>query len=142
MASLNSLISNGRSFTIFNIDLNRFKAVNDTHGHAAGDALLLEAGLRLRNCIRANDIVARTGGDEFLVLAPGLVDSAAIARVADTMHRALSAAPLTFQEIQLYIEASLGYARYPEDASDAGRLLSLADESMYRQKAAAEIARE
>ncbi|WP_325231389.1 diguanylate cyclase domain-containing protein [Sphingobium sp.] len=125
----------GRSFAIIYIDVNRFKQVNDTHGHDAGDAMLIVIAARLRAVLRPGDQAFRLGGDEFaLILAPGLSapELAAIKlHIADGM-----AQPIMLPNGER-IEASLsiGSACYPEDSADARDLLRHADAAMYAAKA-------
>ncbi|MBZ9647309.1 diguanylate cyclase [Sphingobium sp. 3R8] len=131
-----------RSFAILYIDVNRFKQVNDTHGHDAGDALLIVIAARLRAVLRPEDEAFRLGGDEFaLILAPGLSADqlAAIkARIADGM-----AQPIMLPNGER-VDASLsiGSACYPEDSADARDLLRHADAAMYAAKAGRAIHRD
>jgi diguanylate cyclase (GGDEF)-like protein len=115
------------------MDLDRFKEVNDTLGHASGDELLEQAGVRLRAALRESDTVARLGGDEFGVLLPKVVDSAAAASVARKLRKALEE-PFTIHGLALQIEASVGIALYPEHGDDVHSLLQRADVAMYVAK--------
>jgi diguanylate cyclase (GGDEF)-like protein len=115
------------------MDLDRFKEVNDTLGHASGDELLMQAGVRLRAALRESDTVARLGGDEFGVLLPKVVDSAAAASVARKLRKALEE-PFTIHGLALQIEASVGIALYPEHGDDVHSLLQRADVAMYVAK--------
>jgi diguanylate cyclase (GGDEF)-like protein len=115
------------------MDLDRFKEVNDTLGHASGDELLKQAGVRLRAALRESDTVARLGGDEFGVLLPKVVDSAAAASVARKLRKALEE-PFTIHGLALQIEASVGIALYPEHGDDVHSLLQRADVAMYVAK--------
>jgi diguanylate cyclase (GGDEF)-like protein len=115
------------------MDLDRFKEVNDTLGHASGDELLIQAGVRLRAALRESDTVARLGGDEFGVLLPKVVDSAAAASVARKLRKALEE-PFTIHGLALQIEASVGIALYPEHGDDVHSLLQRADVAMYVAK--------
>ena len=115
------------------MDLDRFKEVNDTLGHASGDELLEQAGVRLRAALRESDTVARLGGDEFAVLLPKVVDSAAAASVARKLRKALEE-PFTIHGLALQIEASVGIALYPEHGDDVHSLLQRADVAMYVAK--------
>jgi diguanylate cyclase (GGDEF)-like protein len=115
------------------MDLDRFKEVNDTLGHASGDELLEQAGVRLRAALRESDTVARLGGDEFGVLLPKVVDSAAAASVARKLRAALEE-PFTIHGLALQIEASVGIALYPEHGDDVHSLLQRADVAMYVAK--------
>ena len=115
------------------LDLDGFKPVNDTFGHAMGDRLLVEVAQRLKQCIRAGDTVARLGGDEFVLLFAGLDDlqecNRAVSRVLSTL-----ALPFTLSGQAIQISASVGVTLYPEDGSDADTLLRHADQAMYAAK--------
>lgn len=117
------------------IDLDGFKQVNDTLGHAMGDLLLKEAARRMQDCLRESDTLARLGGDEFIILLPmveGCRDSEIVAaKLLQTVEE-----PFDLNGNQGLISASIGIAFYPEDAQDAESLISLADEAMYQAKAA------
>lgn len=126
-------------FALLFIDLDGFKAVNDTHGHDAGDALLSELGQRLQNRFRATDCSARIGGDEFVILLDDITDEAAAFTVADSILT-LIAAPLSWGEHQLRVSASIGVVLYPEDGDNAATLLTRADNAMYRAKAKSRVA--
>lgn len=117
-------------------DLDQFKAVNDTFGHAAGDALLRGVAERLARCVRDVDTVARIGGDEFVVLLENIQVSSHAAVVADRIRAALHQ-PLIFNERKLCITPSIGIALYPEHGDEAQQLLRHADEAMYAAKKAA-----
>jgi len=124
------------------VDLDDFKLVNDSHGHATGDELLRVVASRLREAVRATDVVARLGGDEFLVLVADVDrDTAADAaeRVADNIRAALRP-PVVLPPCELYTAASIGAALYPADAASAEELLSKADIAMYRAKQSERVA--
>jgi diguanylate cyclase (GGDEF)-like protein len=125
----------GSRLVLVFIDLDDFKKVNDNLGHAAGDALLLEAAQRLVGAVRLNDTVARLGGDEFVIVLGGLADAEAAQAVAEKMLAAF-ARPFTVAGHALFITPSLGMAVYPDDASDAAALLRNADLAMYEAKEA------
>jgi len=124
----------GESACLFFIDLDRFKSVNDTMGHAAGDELIRQVGARLVDTVRRQDTVARLGGDEFAVLLPGLSDASAIDQLA---HRCLLAlgAPYEVHGRDVRTSASIGVAMAPGDGQSYEQLLTMADEAMYRSKA-------
>ncbi len=115
------------------VDLDRFKIVNDTHGHAAGDQLLQEVAKRLKQSVRDVDSVGRLSGDEFAVLLSNLTKQDDAALVAQKIISAL-AVPFEIDGQQSYISASVGIALYPGDNSDAEILLKNADTAMYRAK--------
>lgn len=116
------------------LDLNRFKEVNDTLGHHAGDVLLQHVALRVQGALRASDIVARLGGDEFAVLLPG-ADAAAAIPVIQRILAAL-AAPCIIDGHSLDVGGSLGLAVYPAHGADAATMLRHADVAMYVAKRA------
>ena len=116
------------------VDLDRFKALNDTLGHAHGDRVLVETALRLKACVRQSDTVARLGGDEFVLVLPdlaGLKDAQAVAeKVLETLYDPEAAGGNMFQG------ASVGLACYPEHGEDQDSLLGRADAAMYAAKRA------
>lgn len=115
------------------VDLDHFKAVNDSFGHAVGDQLLRAAAARIRQCVRESDIVARLGGDEFAVLLDGVSAAQIIAKIADNLVTAL-ATSFNIAGHKLIISASIGISCYPDDGIDADTLLLNADLAMYRIK--------
>ncbi|QBB72128.1 EAL domain-containing protein [Pseudolysobacter antarcticus] len=115
------------------IDVDRFKIVNDTYGHAIGDALLTEVAQRLRNCIRSGDTVGRLGGDEFAIVLSDLANVYDANTVAQKILDAL-AQPFKLDAYETYVTASLGISLYPSDGIDADTLLKNADTAMYRAK--------
>ncbi len=125
---------NERIVAVIFIDLDHFKNVNDTLGHAAGDQLLIEAAKRLRDATREDDTVARLSGDEFLVILPDLAtiyDSKVVA------HKILNAfsTPFTLEGRELFFTVSIGLSTYPDDSDNPHTLLQHADAAMYRAKA-------
>lgn len=122
------------------IDLDRFKMVNDQHGHHVGDAVLCTVSSRLRASLRASDSVARWGGDEFVCLLENITDLASARSVAAKLHRSLIE-PLRFEvagggTLEIESNASLGLACYPDHARDADALLRCCDAAMYAAKQA------
>jgi diguanylate cyclase (GGDEF)-like protein/PAS domain S-box-containing protein len=115
------------------LDLDQFKVVNDTLGHAAGDRLLIEIAGRLRRTVRESDTVARLGGDEFTFLLPGIQSGEDAARAAQKILDAVSR-PLEIDGHRLYVTTSIGISLYPADGEETEALLSSADIAMYRAK--------
>jgi len=115
------------------IDLDGFKPVNDKHGHAVGDALLVEVAARLRGCVRAADTVARLGGDEFVVLLAGVGEANQALALAEKICTAL-AQPCLLAGRTLHVTASVGLALYPEHGDSPQQLFQRADEAMYLAK--------
>jgi diguanylate cyclase (GGDEF)-like protein len=123
----------GESLALFFIDLDRFKDVNDEFGHDVGDSLLVEAAHRINSCIRSTDIVARQGGDEFIVLLTGLTETSQIEILAGNITD-LMAQPFNLGDIEVNISGSIGIAMYPHDAADEKALIKKADQAMYAAK--------
>ena len=117
------------------IDLDRFKEINDSLGHANGDALLMEAARRITSCVREADTVARLGGDEFTVILPEFGSTLQTKRIAESIVKKM-ALPFFFvsEETGYYISASIGIAIYPHDATNPADLLKCADQAMYVAK--------
>jgi diguanylate cyclase (GGDEF)-like protein len=115
------------------IDIDRFKLLNDTMGHNAGDAVLLTVARRLEREVRAEDTVARLGGDEFVVVSQGLTDGAAAVALAERMERAL-AEPVAIDGARVMLTASIGVAVTDSPSADPERLVQDADAAMYRVK--------
>lgn len=122
----------GKALAVLFVDLDRFKSVNDTLGHHAGDLLLHETARRLTLCLREQDTVSRHGGDEFIVLLPES-DGPAAALVARKILSAITE-PAQIERHSWTIEASIGIAIYPQHGQDAATLLRNADAAMYRAK--------
>jgi diguanylate cyclase (GGDEF)-like protein len=117
----------------FFIDLDGFKLVNDTHGHDAGDHLLRVIGRRLSESIRAVDLAARMGGDEFIVVACGL-DHVDEARLIAQKLRDVVTEVVSYKDRSIQVGASIGTAMFPDDAQDPEELITLADKAMYVAK--------
>jgi len=122
-----------RRFGVLFIDLDRFKIVNDSLGHEAGDTLLKEMSSRLRECLRASDVVARLGGDEFVVLIDNIDEPSQAARVARSILSTVIK-PVEIMGQECRVTASIGIATYPADADDAQSLMKNADMAMYVAK--------
>lgn len=124
----------GRSLAVMFLDLDRFKEINDTLGHDAGDELLKVMAERLRCCVRTGDTVSRQGGDEFVIILPEITRHEDATPVAEKILRLLSE-PVIIYGRKLYITTSIGIAVYPgESEDDANSLMKKADIAMYRAK--------
>jgi len=124
----------GGPFALLLIDLDDFKAVNDTFGHQTGDGLLCEVAQRVSASLAAGAVAARLGGDEFAVLAPGVADEAAAAALIASI-RARLVAPFIFEGCTHRISASIGGAVFPDHGSDSTTLIRCADLALYAAKA-------
>ena len=124
---------NDESIAVLWIDLNKFKQINDVHGHAAGDSVLRQVAERLSKRLRESDTVARMGGDEFMVVLENIPGRADGQRVAQTLLDTLRQ-PVAFQDLQLSITASIGIALFPDDGDSADELERNADLAMYEAK--------
>ena len=127
-------VQGGRAFTVLFMDLDRFKQVNDEHGHLAGSRLLVEVARVLRSCVRDDDILIRYGGDEYVVLLVG-IDSGGALKVAERIRRAIEDHRFLSREgSRVRITCSIGLASFPEHAPSKAEILDLADRAMYRGK--------
>jgi diguanylate cyclase (GGDEF)-like protein/PAS domain S-box-containing protein len=132
-AALSRVQRLGRHIALLCLDLDRFKAINDSYGHMTGDQLLIEVADRLRGCVRKSDLIARMGGDEFAIIQDieNPQDAQHLAtRIVEAMKQ-----PIVINDIALEVGASVGIAIAPTDGMDANNLLSRADLAMYRVKA-------
>jgi diguanylate cyclase (GGDEF)-like protein len=120
-------------FALINIDLNNFKAINDRHGHQAGDYVLQQLAERLKSSVRAVDTVARVGGDEFLVVMVG-IDSPQLATEQSVKLLSKVNQPLQWKGRTIDIYAALGWSLFPSQAATIDDLLQQANEMMYRHK--------
>ncbi|MGM0434922.1 MAG: diguanylate cyclase, partial [Pseudomonadota bacterium] len=124
----------GESFALVVIDLDRFKQINDTYGHTAGDDVLLTIGSSLQALTRAADTVARIGGDEFVLLLEGIQKDKDLDRLRADLAR-IGDAPIPLKSgTEVLVGLSIGVAIYPDDTEGLGDLFSLADADMYRHK--------
>jgi diguanylate cyclase (GGDEF)-like protein/PAS domain S-box-containing protein len=136
-AALSRASARGRTLGLLMLDLDGFKAVNDRHGHAAGDEALREVARRLRRSVRERDLVARLGGDEFVLVLTDLGGHSSVAH--DTVERVRSALaePIAVEgAIEASVRAAIGVATFPEDGKTVADLLAVADRGMYAAKAA------
>lgn len=120
-------------FAVMFLDLDRFKTVNDTLGHANGDLLLIEVAKRLQNCLREGDTLARQGGDEFTLLLPQLNSHESAERTADKIIKSFSA-PFEIDGNEIHVTMSVGIALYPENGTSIDVLIKNADIAMYDSK--------
>lgn len=130
---LNQAKRRGQSLTVIFVDLNNFKNVNDVHGHAMGDAVLIECAKRLSSCVRSEDTVCRLAGDEFVIMLTGSSNPTNAEAAMQKLEKAL-AVPYRLSAGDLTVGASLGFAYYPRDGSNAQDLISAADHAMYTEK--------
>lgn len=124
---------NGGCLAVLFIDLDRFKLINDSHGHGVGDQALVQTAAQLRSTVREVDTVARWGGDEFVILLEAMDEEHEARRVAETLLERF-AHPLPVGELKLDLGVSIGISMYPRDAFDAAELIQRADEAMYLAK--------
>ncbi len=134
-AALEEAAATGEVFAVLFLDLDRFKMINDSLGHSVGDALLRAVGQRLRACIGPRDLVARMGGDEFILILRGLGRGEALLRPAQALLQALRP-PFHLHGHELHLTASCGLSCYPDDGACPEQLLGLADVALYRAKRA------
>lgn len=125
-------------FALVVIDLDGFKAVNDTYGHQAGDALLVVLADRLEHSVRASDTVARLGGDEFVVVLEGRAERDQYRKLAEKLRQVLVEPVMLDDDTSTRVGASIGLSLYPADGASASQLLSVADFAMYANKRSAE----
>jgi diguanylate cyclase (GGDEF)-like protein len=123
---------NGGPFSLLLFDLDGFKDVNDTWGHAAGDRVLALVGERSRACVRGSDTVGRLGGDEFMAILPGTAPEGALA-VAEKLRESLSA-PYPLESAVAHVGVSVGIAMYPQHGAEPDALLTAADAALYEAK--------
>jgi len=115
------------------VDLDNFKEVNDTLGHAVGDRVLKRVARCLESSVRGADTVSRHGGDEFVVLLTELAEAADAGRIAEKVLAALAAPDVVFDQV-IRVHASIGISIYPDDGEDADMLIGPADAAMYRAR--------
>jgi diguanylate cyclase (GGDEF)-like protein len=124
----------GSRVAVLFVDLDRFKRINDTWGHQTGDLFLKQIAERLRSGLRFDETIARIGGDEFIVLVPGLADKMEAEIRGWDLMRTLEA-PIHIEGKNVFATMSVGISAFPDDASDASALMAAADAAMYRAKA-------
>ncbi|CAM2160122.1 EAL domain-containing protein [Paraburkholderia tropica] len=134
-AAIETARQSGEQLAVLFIDLDRFKDINDTLGHHAGDGLLRSVSRRLLQSVRAGDTVSRLGGDEFIVLLGGVTSAADVGHLIDERLLPLMREPHTLGGMSLQVACSIGIALYPGDGEDIETLMQNADAAMYRAKA-------
>ena len=125
--------NNKHLLAVIFLDLDRFKHINDTLGHHAGDLLLQAVSVRLKACLQKGDTVARMGGDEFVILLPKLTEQDDVTAVPQKILEAFQL-PFNCDDHQIYVTASIGIGIYPQDGEDAQTLLRKSDATMYHAK--------
>lgn len=118
-------------FATVMIDLNNFKAINDNHGHAAGDQVLVTLGKRLVETLRASDTVSRMGGDEFVLIIESIEDRRELAHIGQKLIDMLAEKVMLDSGAVVSVGGSLGFALYPSDGTSMETLLQVADQAMY-----------
>ncbi|OWW20712.1 sensor domain-containing diguanylate cyclase [Noviherbaspirillum denitrificans] len=121
------------NFALLFIDLDHFKKINDQHGHGAGDRMLVTVASRLKESVRVTDVVARYGGDEFVVLLKGVTDANDVVAMAEKI-RCIVEEPVMLDHGKACVGASIGWALFPEDGEDVDALLKIADKRMFNTK--------
>ena len=124
----------GKAIALLFLDLDNFKAINDSLGHSAGDSLLKQIAARMRECVRDTDTISRQGGDEFLVMLTELAGTDPVTPIVEKLMAQLQA-PFEIEGTELTTSVSIGIASYPTDGEDFDTLLKKADTAMYRAKA-------
>lgn len=124
---------NNNIFALLFIDVDRFKMINDTRGHAFGDQVLIETSLRLKQSIRNSDTVARIGGDEFVVLLENVASESVVSTMVESLTEALHR-PFVIDNAPFEVRCSVGVSIYPSEGATSDALLAMADKAMYRIK--------
>lgn len=131
--SINRSIRNGQQFALMFVDLDRFKIINDSMGHDAGDQLIRIVGERLSGLIRDNDTLFRWGGDEFTIILENIEDPESVASIAERIIGGMTA-PISIAKQEIIITTSIGIAVYPGDSDASEELIKNADAAMYHAK--------
>jgi diguanylate cyclase (GGDEF)-like protein len=130
----------GISFALLFIDLDRFKSINDQYGHAAGDQALIIVAARLKSAVRGSDVVARYGGDEFVILLKGVTNLDDVIDTSDKI-RDIVEEPIRLEHTTVHVGVSLGWAIFPDDGTETKKLLKVADSRMFQTKKIRKAAR-
>lgn len=120
-----------KQFAVLMVDLNKFKAINDTYGHAAGDTVLIAVAQRLVAIVRASDTVARLGGDEFVLIIESITERDQVAALGQKLIDVLSQSVTLESGEVVQVGGSVGYAWYPKDGENLRDILDVADQAMY-----------
>ena len=120
-----------KQFAVLMVDLNKFKAINDTYGHAAGDAVLIAVAQRLISIVRSSDTVARLGGDEFVLIIESITEHEQVAALGQKLIDVLSKSVTLGSGEVVQVGGSVGYAWYPKDGENLRDILDVADQAMY-----------
>jgi diguanylate cyclase (GGDEF)-like protein len=131
--TVNRAATENQRFAILFLDLDRFKMINETLGHDAGDLLLKAVAERIRHCVRENDFVARLGGDEFTVVLENIASLDGASNVAEKICRSV-ARPFGFMQQKMFVTTSIGISIFPDDGEDVSALIKHADSAMFRAK--------
>jgi diguanylate cyclase (GGDEF)-like protein len=132
--ALDEIKRHTNSLALLMVDVDNFKHINDSMGHAVGDQVLITIGARLQESLRSTDTVARMGGDEFTVLLTGLNNSEEAQKIASQLVSKISE-PMVFHGIRVEVSVSVGVATYPASGSDVKTLLRNSDAALYKAKA-------
>jgi len=124
---------NKSTFALLYIDVDNFKSINDTNGHAFGDQVLIETASRLKEFIRNSDTVARIGGDEFVLLLENISNKHDISKMIQALNKTFTK-PIIIKDIKLMVSCSIGVAIYPDEGTTTDTLLTTADKAMYKEK--------
>ncbi|CAM2890033.1 GGDEF domain-containing protein [Legionella worsleiensis] len=130
---LDAALATQDSVTLFFMDLDEFKKINDKYGHDTGDILLLQVGKRLKNCFREQDFIARLGGDEFTAIIRYKSNETLVDTIIKRVNQEFTQ-PFCIKHHHLTCSISIGTANFPDEATNAERLLNLADNNMYQNK--------
>lgn len=122
------------NFALLNIDIDRFKAINDSYGHVAGDKVLVACAERIKSSLRVSDLVARIGGDEFLILIPRVHREQDVHKISETISKSISETPVVYEDSLIHIHVSIGYVMYDKAFYDPDEMFKQADERMYAAK--------
>jgi len=131
---LERAMCDGTHLAVGYLDLDNFKPINDNHGHAVGDQLLVAVAERLCRCLRPGDTVGRLGGDEFVVILPGLSSLAELEELGERLLSAVAQPTLLGETLSVTVSTSIGFRLVPPDAADPDTLLRQADQAMYAAK--------